>query len=377
MKNTIYTIVLLVILSACGAPEGDSKAELEKLRSERSALDAKIAELEKKVAGSDSTGGKKAIEVVATPLVAKPFKTYIEIQGRIDADEHVNLSTEIPGTITKINVKVGDEVSKGQILAETDARAVQQQMADLQSSLDLARISFNKQKNLWDQKIGTEMQFLQSKNMVESLELKMGAMNEQLRMTRIVSPINGTVDEVAVKIGQAVSPGIPAISVINFSNLKVKAEVAESYLNRVKTGNEVLVVFPDMQDSIQSKVHYAARAINPMSRTFNVEVKLDNKKEYHPNMVAKIKINDYVSSAPKIIIPVKYIQKNSGESYVYVAENGKAVRKVVKLGHEYSGLAEVQSGVKEGDLLITEGYDLVDIDDPVKVTKANEITVTK
>jgi membrane fusion protein (multidrug efflux system) len=239
----------------------------------------------------------------------------------------------------------------------------------MQVSLSIATQNYEKRKNLWDQKIGTEMDFLSAKAGKEGLEAAVAGVNEQIRMSKIITPIDGTVDEVTIKVGQSVSPGMPAISVINFSNLKIKADVAESYLSRVKTGNEALVVFPDMNDSILSKVSYASRAINQLSRTFNVEVNLDNKKEYHPNMVAKLKINDYVSPTPKIVIPVKFIQKNSGESYVYIAENGKAVKKTVTIGREYSGLAEIQGGVKEGELLITEGYDLVDADDPVKVSK--------
>lgn len=364
MKNR-FIYLALVILTACGGPAADPKAELEKLRSERSAIDAKISELEKQLAKNDTNAAANALEVVVTKLQPKQFKTYIEVQGRIDADENVNLSTEMPGTITKINVKVGDEVRKGDVLAETDVRALNQQLATMQVSLDLARQMYDKQKNLWDQKIGTEIQFLQAKTGKEASESGLASLQEQIRMSKIISPIDGTVDNVNIKIGQAVSPGIPAISVINFSNLKVKAQVAESYTARIKNGNEVLVLFPDMNDSIRSKVHYASRAIDPLSRTFNVEVNLDNKKEYHPNMVAKLKINDYISKEPGIVVPVKYIQKGAGESYVLVSENGKVVKKLITIGREYAGEAEISEGLKPGDQLITEGYDLVDLGDPV------------
>jgi membrane fusion protein (multidrug efflux system) len=279
MKNTILIIVISAIFAACSAP--DKKAELEKLRTQKAALETQIATLEEELAKSDTTK-EKLIDVVAVALAPQTFKTFIEVQGRIDADENVSLSSEMPGTITKINVKVGDEVSKGQVLAETDARAIQQQIADVQTSLDLAKQIFEKQKNLWDQKIGTEIQFLQAKNTKESLEHKITTMQEQVRMSKIISPINGTIDAVNIKIGQAVAPGVPAINVINFSNLKIKADVSESYASRIKIGNETLVLFPDMHDSINSKVNYSSRAINNLTRTFGVEVLLDNKKEYHP-----------------------------------------------------------------------------------------------
>jgi len=366
MKTTILYITLAAIMVACSTP--DKKAELEKLRSEKATIDTKIATLEEELAKSDTTK-QKLTDVIAMPLKTQIFKTYIEVQGRIDADENVSLSTEMPGTITKINVKVGDEVSKGQVLAETDSRATQQQIADMQNSLDLANQVYQKQKNLWDQKIGTEIQYLQSKNSKESLENKISTMQEQIRMSKIISPINGTIDAVNIKVGQAVGPGLSAINVINFSNLKIKADVSESYAGRVRVGNEALVLFPDMHDSITSKVNYASRAINNLTRTFGVEVLLDNKKEYHPNMVAKLKINDYQSITAKITVPVKYIQKGTDESFVLVAENSKVVKKVIKIAHEYNGIAEIAEGLKEGDLLITDGYDLINEGDNVNVKK--------
>jgi membrane fusion protein (multidrug efflux system) len=366
MKNTILFVVIASIVLACSAP--DKKAELEKLRTQKAAIETKITALEEELAKSDTTK-IKLIDIVAIPLLPQTFKTYIEVQGRIDADENVSLSSEMPGTVTKINVKVGDEVVKGQVLAETDTRIVSQQISDLQTNLDLATQVYQKQKNLWDQKIGTEIQYLQSKTTKESLENKVATMQEQIRMSRIVSPINGTIDAVNIKIGQAIAPGVPAINVINFSNLKVKADVAESYSSRVKTGNEVQVLFPDMKDSITSKVNYAARAISNLTRTFGIEVLLDNKKEYHPNMVAKLKINDYQSATPKIVVPIKFIQKSTNESFVLLAVNGIVVKNIIQISHEYNGLAEISEGLKDGDLLITEGYDLINEGDHVNVKK--------
>ncbi|MGZ3862539.1 MAG: efflux RND transporter periplasmic adaptor subunit [Bacteroidia bacterium] len=369
-KNTMGFIALAIFIASCGAP--DNKAALEKLKKQKAEIEGKIVALEeeiKKAGGDTSATAEKSIEVIAQPIVPQTFKTFIEVQGRIDADENVSLSSEMPGTVTQINVKVGDEVSKGQVLAETDARAINQQISDLQTNLDLATQVYTKQKSLWDQKIGTEIQFLQSKTNKESLEKKMAALQTQLSMSKIVSPINGTVDAVNIKIGQVIAPGLPSINVVNFSNLKVKADVAESYASRVKKGNDVIVYLPDMNDSIVSKLNYAARAINTLNRTFGVEVVLDNNKEYHPNMVARLKINDYQSPAPVIAIPVKYIQRGTTETYVYVAAGNKAVKKLIKTGHEYSGMAEVTEGLAAGDLLITAGYDLVNDGNAVTVKK--------
>lgn len=372
IKKSTLMLLLTVIMVACGGGGSDKKAELEKLKKQKADLETRIATLQEEVLKTDTTIKEKIVDVVAIPVTVAPFKTYIEIQGRVDADENVFISTEMPGTITKINVKVGDQVSKGTVLAETDTRPQAQQVVDLQTNLDLAKQNYEKVKSLWDQKIGTEMQYLSAKSNKESLENKIAGVQEQIRMGKIISPINGTIDNVNIKLGQSVAPGMQAISVINFSNLKVKAEVAESYAARVKTGNEVIVLFPDTKDTIASKINYASRGINILTRTFGVEVFLDSKNEYHPNMVAKLKINDYTSPKPEIIVPVKFIQKGADESFVLVAENGKAVKKVIKINHEYAGMAEVSQGLKEGDLIITEGYDLINDGDKIAVAAADK-----
>jgi RND family efflux transporter MFP subunit len=369
MKKLFLIPALAVFIAACNSGGGDDKkAKLEELKKQEADIKAQIASLETELKANDSTPQMTAVSVMQ--LKAGVFKNYIDVQGRVDADENVALSTEMPGTITKINVKVGDEVSVGQVLAETDARAINQQISDLQTNAALVNQVYEKQKNLWDQKIGTEIQFLQAKTNKESMEKKMAALNEQLRMSKIISPIAGTVDAVDVKLGQAVMPGIPAIRVINYANLKVKADVAESYASRIKKGSEVIVHFPDMDDSLVTKVNFVSRAINNASRTFTVEVLLDNKKEYHPNMVARLNVNDYQSPEGTITVPVRTIQKDeSNAQFVFVAENGIAKKKLVTLGKEYHGMAEIKSGLKEGDMLVTLGYDLINDGDAIGYTK--------
>jgi RND family efflux transporter MFP subunit len=368
IKNSIVILIVATMFAACGGSH-DLKADLEKLKKQKSELETKIATIEEEIAKTDTNKTEKLTEVTITALTPMIFKSYIEVQGRVDADESVSITSEMPGTITKINVKVGDHVSKGQVLAETDVRATQQQLAELQTNYELAKQNFERQKNLWDQKIGTEIMYLQSKTNKEGLENRISGIQEGLRMSKIVSPIDGTVDFIDLKLGQAVAPGRGVINVVNFSNLKVKAEVAESYTSRVKNGNEVLILFPDMNDSIFSKINYASRGINALTRTFAVEVLLDGKKEYHPNTVAKLKINDYQSATPELVVPVKYIQKGATESFVMVDEKGIAAKKVVKIGREYNGMAEILEGLKENDMLITEGYDLVNEGTPIKSTK--------
>lgn len=369
IKKLILFAAVIVITISCSQP--DKKAELEKLRSQHEALTKQIESLEAELKKSETDSGMiKTNLVEVANIIPETFFTYIDVQGKVDADENVALSSEMPGTVTKINVRAGDEVTKGQVLAETDSRAIQQSMSDLQTNLDLVNQLFEKQKNLWEQKIGTEVQFLQAKTSKESLEKKMATLQEQLRMSKIISPIDGTVDAVDIKVGNAIAPGIPAIRVINFSNLKVKAELAESYAGRVKRNDAVKVFFPDMNDSIESKVNYASRAINPMSRTFTAEVLLDNKKEYHPNMVTKLKINDYKSATEVVVIPVRIIQNSSsGGKYVYIVDGNKAVKKSIKIGREYNGRVEITEGLVSGDLLVLQGFENINEGDFVSYNK--------
>ncbi len=369
LKNFTILFLFIVSLYSCNSSI-DNKANLEKLKKQKVDLETKIAALEEELKKSDTSSlNDKKTEVSIMSLVPQIFKTFIEVQGRVDAEESVSLSSEIPGTIIKINVNPGDNVLKNQVLAETDTRIIQQQLQDLETNYELAKEVFFKQENLWTEKIGTEIQFLQAKTNKESLEKKISMIQEQLKMSKIISPINGTVDGINIKIGQPVFPGMAAISVVNFNKLKVKAEVAESFVSKIKNGNEVLLIFPDMNDSVFSKVTYSSRTINALSRTFAIEVALNSNKEFQPNMVAKLKINDYKSSAPLIVIPIKFIQKTTNDSFVMIAENGKVVNKKISIANQYNGNAEIISGLNNGDLLITDGYDLVFEGDNIIIKK--------
>jgi membrane fusion protein (multidrug efflux system) len=381
MKNLFFIPGLILMLIACNSSELDKKKkELKKLKTELSDLQTKEADIQTKEAGlqkdikklETEIGIKDSVQAPVTISVAtlKPeiFKNYIDVQGHVDADENIGLSTEIPGTISKINVHVGDVVTKGQVLAETDARAIMQNIADLQTNADLVNQLYEKQKSLWDQKIGTEIQFLQAKTSKESMEKKMATLQEQLRMSKIISPINGTVDAVDVKLGQVAAPGMPAIRVINYSNLKVKADVSENYASKIHNGSPVIVRFPDTHDSLLTTVSFVARAINVQTRAFTVEVALNGQKEYHPNMVAKLSINDYQSPQPVITVPVRIVQKDENSAlFVYLSDKGKAKKQLVTLGKEYNGKAEVKSGLKDGDVVVTSGYDLINDGDAIQV----------
>ena len=368
MKHYSIALIAIVLVSVFSCSTPDKKAELDKLKIQRAELETKIRDLEAELAstGSDSLmDNKRTVQI--TELKSQIFKNYVEVQGRVDADENITLSAEMGGQVTRILVHAGEEVSKGQLLAETDNKVILKGVAELQGAMDLANTMYEKQKNLWDQKIGTELQYLTAKNQKEGLEKKMATLQEQLELTRITSPISGTVDAVHAKIGQMLAPGMPAITVVNFSSLKAKAEVPESYAPRIHKGDDLIVVFPDMKDSVTGKLNYAARVINPLNRTFTVEMLLENKKEYHPNMIAILKINDYTSRQPMIVIPTSVVMRGEdGKDYVVILENKKAKKIHIVSGRKYQGRTEILEGLKDGDQLVTKGFQELNNGDEVK-----------
>ncbi len=365
MKNIFQFTIAALIFTACG---GKAPTKLEELLKKEGELKTELAKLQAEIKAAEGDSAKKITLVETEPITTQIFKTYINVQGHVDAEQSVSVASEIPGTIVKINVAPGQDVSKGAVLAETDARSIQQSLADLQINADLVNQLYEKQKALWDQKIGTEVQFLAAKTNKESMEKKITALQEQLRMTKIISPIDGTIDAVDIKLGQLTAPGIPAIRIINFNNLKLKSDLAESYISKIHKGDDVLIVFPDSKDSLNAKVSFAARSINPMTRTFNVEINLDNKKEYHPNQIAQIKINDYVSPKPVVVLPVKYVQSDfTGKTFVLVNENNKATKREITKGNEYNGYAEIIAGLSESDNIIAKGFESVNEGDALKI----------
>jgi membrane fusion protein (multidrug efflux system) len=368
MKHLLIVFGIASVIISCSSGNGNDKLqELDKLKKEQSALKEKIAKLEAEVALTDSTDKEKSKLVSVTEMKLQPFSHYIEVQAKVEGDEDVVVSAQSMGTVTAVLVNAGDKVSKGQVMATIDDRTISENLESMKSQLELTTTMYNKQKNLWDQKIGSEVQYLNAKAQKESLERQVASLQDQWDMTRIKSPINGTVDDVKIKTGQMMAPGLPAVRVVNLSSLKVKGEIAESYINYVNKGNPVKIFFPDLNTEIESKVDYSGKAINVVNRTFNVEVKLNStKEEFHPNQVAVLKIADY-TSGNAMVVPVGAVMKSSEGEYVFVAaaENGKmkAKRKSIKSGKIYNGTVEVTQGILPGDKVITFGYqNLVDGD---------------
>ncbi len=373
IHNIITIAFAAAILTACGGGEpkdlegkkkllSESKLQLKELQQKITALETSITKID------TSFKAEQKIKLVKIDTI-KPteFSHFIEVQGTVDADENVLAINQMPGIVTAILVKPGDRVSKGQVLATTDGSAYERGIEAMQTGLDLATTAFERQKRLWEQNIGSEIQFLQAKTQKETLEKQMKAQSAQLEMTKVKSPINGTVDEVRLKLGDMSAPSaaMPGIRVINANKLVLKARVSDSFIGKVRQNDKVKVFFPDLNKTVESVISYAGQVVNQVNRTFNIEAKLDNNKgEYAANMIAKLLINDEIKKNV-LVVPSNVVQRSVDGIYILVAEteNGKQIarRRTVKLGNDYDGRTVVEEGLKTGDRVITFGFsELVD-----------------
>ena len=362
MKKALLFITAIAFLASCGSSNNSDKkqAQLEELKKQQAELAIKIKDLEAAIAAEGkTTDNTKYKNVVVTNAALQSFAHYLDIQGKIDAEENITISAKMPATVTKILVKAGKQVKTGELLAELDNSTIIAGIEELKTGMQLANTLYEKQKALWDQKIGTEVQYLQAKSQKESLDKKLASLYEQLDMTKIKSPINGTIDEVMLRIGQATAPGAPGIRIVNMGTLKAKAEVAEAYAGRIKEGNEVKINFPDTKKEISARVTYSGKVINAMNRSFSVEASLEGNQDLHPNMLAILKIADYRNDSA-IVVPINTVQNSEEGQYVMVVkQNGSkytAERRTVKPGLSYNGNVEILSGLKTGDKVITTGY---------------------
>lgn len=345
MKRSIYILSASLVLASCGGEK-----------------------TEKTATKTDSTAVRKSTAVSVMDVQTAPFTAYIEVQSQITGDENVNATTQAPGAVRSINVHVGQKVGKGAVLATIDASAIEQQIKALEPNIILAKTMYEKQQRLWEQQIGTEVQLLQAKANYESAVSGKAALVAQKNMYRIVSPINGTVDQINIKVGDMAAPGSPVggIHVVDLDKMKAEANLGENYLGKVKSGDEVILVLPEGMDSIVTKVAYVGQSVDPVSRAFTVEVKLGNNKKLRPNMSCKMKIANY-KSASAIIVPVSVIQKTGEGEVVYVADGKVAKAMPVVTGHTSNGMVEILSGLEAGQKLIVAGYEELDHGAPISI----------
>lgn len=354
------------------------KAELQKLKTEQVKLNESILKLEGEIAKLDTAGGVKQIARQIEVMALNPvnFTHYIDLQGKIDAEDISYVTPRgMGGQVKALFVKKGDNVNKGQLLLKLDDAILQQNLKQLQSQLDFATNIFNRQKNLWEQGIGTEVQFLTAKNNVEAIEKQMAVLKEQLNTSNVYAEVSGVADEVNVRVGemfQGVTAAGPQIKIVNTSRLKAVVDIPENYLSRVSKGSKVMINVPDLGIAVPGEISVISQSINASSRGFIAEVKLAYNKAFKPNQVAIVKIQDYAASNI-IAVPVNMVQSDEKGKYVYVMETkgdkSYARRKSIITGESYEGNIEVKSGLAAGDQLVTEGYQTLYEGQLVKLVK--------
>lgn len=356
-------IAILAFVQACG-PQGseleEKKKELTEKEAELQALKTIIKDLEKEIDELDTTVKevKRTLVVVEKPK-KKLFKHWIQLPGRADSKQNILVSAEAMGNITQVKVEEGQMVSKGQVMAYIESDAMRNQVAELKTRLEFATELYNKQKRLWDQKIGSEVQYLQAKNNKESLEKSIATMQSQLKNSSIVAPISGYVDDVFVREGQLVNPGSPAARIVDLKKIRVEVGVSEKYIGDFKKGDIAKIHFPSTDQTIEAPISSVGRVVSQDDRTFRVEIEFDNKDELvKPNVLADVKIATY-ENEEAIVLPTSVIQQGKKGDYVFISvkEDGNAIAKKVAVtpGMTYNGTTEILDGVKEGASVITTG----------------------
>lgn len=379
-------LIAVIFLSSCGsstkdknAALNDKKAALEKLKADKAKLDEQIGTLEadiNKLDPANSTAQKAKLVAVQT-LAPEDFNHFIELQGKIESENISYISPRSgPGQVKQVFVKKGDYVKKGQLLLKLDDAimkqsvvAAKQNLETIKTQLSYAKDIYQRQKNLWEQNIGTEVQLITAKNNVASLEtqLKTAEENvktgiEQLSTTNVYSDVNGVADDVNIRVGETftgVTAQGPQIKIVNNSTLKATGVIPENYLTNVTKGVDVIVQVPDINKSFDSKVNFVGASIDPLNRGFVVETKLPEQSSLRPNQIALLKVKDY-SSQNAIAVPVSTLQNDEKGKFVMVAvtEKGKLIarKRPVIIGFLNGEILEIKSGLKAGDVLITEGF---------------------
>jgi RND family efflux transporter MFP subunit len=374
MKKILYLATLSLLIVSCSGGNSEVnvdkvvkskdltqiKASREIIHKEYEKLVAELAKLDKAIAELDPN--KKNPLVKTTTVKDTLFNHYIEIQGNVETKENIVISPEYSGILTQLYVKAGQKVSKGQILARIDDGGMGAQLAQAQTQLALAKTTFERQKNLWDQKIGSEIQFLQAKTSLESQQKVVSQIKSQLNKTNIVAPFSGTIDEVITEKGKVVAPGMELFRIVNLSNMYVTANVPENYIAQLKLGATVDVYLNALGKSYQGKVRQIGNYINPNNRTFSIEIAVPNPDNLlRPNQVAVLKIEDYKN--PKaLLLPENILQETAdGSKIVYVVEKvesnntAKVVQKKIEVGYTSGSFVEIKSGLKPGETVVTDG----------------------
>ena len=392
MKKFILLTGILGLMIACGNDDEKSvedvieTQDLSQIRARKSELSTKQSELSRDIDKLDEAI-KKLDKNRNFPLVSidtlnqQIFRHYAEVQGNVATDENIIIYPEYSGILTNVSVNEGERVTKGQVLAVIDDGGLKNQLAQLEAQARLAKTTYERQERLWNQNIGSEIQYLETKTNYEALESSVNRLKSQLAKTVVRAPFSGVVDEVISEQGEVVNPGQNQLfRLISLDKMYVEAEVPENYLSKIQKGTDVKVNISSVGKEFSGEVSQVGNNINPNNRTFRIEVSVPNENGLiKPNQIATIRLNDYTADTA-IVVPESSIQKNAmGESLVYLYEpnggkknTGTAKKAVVEVGYTYNDSIEVKRGLNGGEILITEGSRNLREGQEVKTGKAED-----
>jgi membrane fusion protein, multidrug efflux system len=382
MKNTIAYLTIAALLAACGAATptddlGRKRAELDSLKTSYAATAELIKEVDAWIAEHDTTVKKSLPNITTYTLAPTRFEHFVQVHGNVKADKSADLYAMAGGRVRRILVNEGDRVRSGQLLVDLDNDAIDQQIAAAESGAALAKDLFEKQSKLWEQKIGSEVQYLTAKNQKEQAESGLSALREQRRMTQVTAPFDGVVDEIMVSQGD-MTGARPVARVVDASGASLEADVPESYVNSVKTGDPVRVEFPSLGDTLLATLSNVSKYIDPANRTFRVSVRMPSGAEQvRPNLLSVIHVRDQVIDSA-LVVPSRLIQENvEGKSYLFKLEEKDGKQKSTKVYVRpiatYKGFTVVAAGEADG---LLGGETLVD-EGAKNIADGQEVNVVK
>ena len=374
MKHLFLLFTLTLVLSCDTAVKEsqsltDLKAKKTALIEQMDRIGTELKDVEMAISELDTL--KKLMTVTSYKAEVKDFNHYIEVQGTVKADQTIELHAEMGGTVTAILVKEGQNVSKGQILATLDSDVIDNSVLQLNTQLALATTTFERQARLWEQNIGSEIQYLQAKAQKDGLENSMKSLRAQARKMKVIAPFSGIIDQIFAKTGEMTSPQMPFLRLVNLSNVYVESEITETYLKSIKKDTEVLLYFSSIGTSVEASISQVGNFINPNNRSFKTRIDLKNpNNELKANLLADIKINDFKANG--IVIPSRLVQKDRNDkTFVYTIEpqenNHSVVKTYVTEAMSYDNLSFISEGLSENSMLVDKGARLVNNNEDVKL----------
>lgn len=356
MNKSFSFLLLAALMVACGtAPEtsGEVKvkrAERDSLKAEREKINSAIAEVEGWLAKNDPELARALPMVTTFPLALRDFAHYTEVHGNVKADDNALLFSTTGGEVRRIVVKAGSPVRKGQVIVDIDTDALRLNVQQAEANVELARTVFERQARLWEQKVGSEVQYLEAKARKEAGEAQLAALKEQLRSAQVMAPFDGVVDEVFPSVGDMTNPMQPVARVVSLGRASIECDVAEDLLRKVKQGDPVLVVLPESNESFEARIDQIGQYINPNNRTFRITVRVIDGKQLRPNQLANVRIRDK-EAKDALVVPARLVMENGqGLSYVYVLDQKDGMAKARK---EFVTVLSMQGG----DMLIERGME--------------------